>query len=165
MRDCALVLYKYAFFFVPECGVPRQVVQRLSIGPAPSGAFPLVRVRCRPGALLLLFFFSLPSSSFFLISPRLDFSFYNVVIPELCFLFYNNRGHYTGLILVCIPLSVFKYFKLPPRAQRPSGERPEALTQEENGLSYGQQTLTISVLLVLEEKRKRSEFPKTMDKC
>ena len=111
------------------------------------------------------FFFSLPSSSFFLISPRLDFSFYNVVIPELCFLFYNNRGHYTGLILVCIPLSVFKYFKLPPRAQRPSGERPEALTQEENGLSYGQQTLTISVLLVLEEKRKRSEFPKTMDKC
>ena len=37
MRDCALVLYKYAFLFVPECGVPRQVVQRLSIGPAPSG--------------------------------------------------------------------------------------------------------------------------------
>ena len=107
MRDCALVLYKYAFLFVPECGVPRQVVQRLSIGPAPSGAFPLVRVRCRPGALLLLFFF-LPSSSFFLISPRLDFSFYNVVIPELCFLFYNNRGHYTGLILVCIPFSVFE---------------------------------------------------------
>ena len=57
MRDCALVLYKYAILFVPECGVPRQVVQRLSIGPAPSGAFPLVRVRCRPGALLLLFFF------------------------------------------------------------------------------------------------------------
>ena len=107
MRDCALVLYKYAFFFVTECGVPRQVVQRLSIGPAPSGAFPLVRVRCRPGALLLLFFF-LPSSSFSLISPRLDFSFYNVVIPELCFLFYNNRGHYTGLILVCIPFSVFE---------------------------------------------------------
>ena len=48
--------------------------------------------------------------------------------------------------------------KLLPRAQRPSGERPEALTQEENGLSYGQQTLTTSVLLVLEEKRKRSEF-------
>ena len=57
MRDCALVLYKYAVLFVPECGVPRQVVQRLSIGPAPSGAFPLVRVRCRPGALLLLIFF------------------------------------------------------------------------------------------------------------
>ena len=53
-------------------------------------------------------FFFLPSSSFFLISPRLDFSFYNVVIPELCFLFYNNRGHYTGLILVCIPFSVFE---------------------------------------------------------
>ena len=107
VRDCALVPYKYAIFFVPECGVPRQVVQRLSIGPAPSGAFPLVRVRCRPGALLLLFFF-LPSSSFFLISARLDFSFYDVVIPELCFLFYNNRGHYTGLILVCIPFSVFE---------------------------------------------------------
>ena len=106
-RDCELVPYKYAIFFVPECGVPRQVVKRLSIGPAPSGAFPLVRVRCRPGALLLLFFF-LPSSSFFLISPRLDFSFYNVVIPELCFLFYNNRGHYTGLILVCIPFPVFE---------------------------------------------------------
>ena len=58
MRYCALVLYKYAILFVAECGVPRQVVQRLSIGPAPSGAFPLVRVRCRPGALLLLFFFS-----------------------------------------------------------------------------------------------------------
>ena len=57
MRYCALVLYKYAILFVAECGVPRQVVQRLSIGPAPSGAFPLVRVRCRPGALLLLFFF------------------------------------------------------------------------------------------------------------
>ena len=110
-------------------------------------------------------FFFLASSGFFLISPRLDFSFYNVVIPELCFLFYNNRGHYTGLILVCIPFSVFKYFKLLPRAQGPSGERPEALTQEENGLSYGQQTLTVSVLLVLEEKRKRSEFQKTMDKC
>ena len=53
-------------------------------------------------------FFFLPSSSFFLISPRLDFSFYNVVIPELCFLFYNNRGHYTGLILVCIPFSVLE---------------------------------------------------------
>ena len=53
-------------------------------------------------------FFFLPSSSFFLISPRLDFSFYDVVIPELCFLFYNNRGHYTGLILVCIPFSVFE---------------------------------------------------------
>ena len=53
-------------------------------------------------------FFFLPSSRFFLISPRLDFSFYNVVIPELCFLFYNNRGHYTGLILVCIPFSVFE---------------------------------------------------------
>ena len=57
VRYCALVLYKYAILFVAECGVPRQVVQRLSIGPAPSGAFPLVRVRCRPGALLLLFFF------------------------------------------------------------------------------------------------------------
>ena len=32
VRDCALVLYKYAILFVPECGVPRQVVQRLSIG-------------------------------------------------------------------------------------------------------------------------------------
>ena len=107
VRECALVPYKYAIFIVPECGVPRQVVKRLSIGPAPSGAFPLVRVRCRPGALLLLFFF-LPISSFFLISPRLDFSFDNVVIPELCFLFYNNRGLYTGLILVCIPFSVFE---------------------------------------------------------
>ena len=68
MRDCALVLYKYAVLFVPECGVPRQVVQRLSIGPAPSGAFPLVRVRCRPGALLLLFFFS-PKFTFFLYIP------------------------------------------------------------------------------------------------
>ena len=106
VRDCALVLYKYAILFVPGCGVPRQVVQRLSIGPAPSGAFPLVRVRCRPGALLLLFVcFSLVQV--FFISPRLDFSFYNVVIPDLCFLFYNNRGQYTGLILVCIPFSVF----------------------------------------------------------
>ena len=70
MRDCALVLYKYAFFFVPECGVPRQVVQRLSIGPAPSGAFPLVRVRCRPGALLLLFFlFSTHDFIFIFIRP------------------------------------------------------------------------------------------------
>ena len=101
------MLYKYAIFFVPECEVPRQVVKRLSIGPAPSGAFPLVRVRCRPGALLLLFFF-LPISRFFLISPRLDFSFYNIVIPELCFLFYNNRGHYTGLILVLYAYR-FKY--------------------------------------------------------
>ena len=66
MRDCALVLYKYAFFFVPECGVPRQVVQRLSIGPAPSGAFPLVRVRCRPGALLLLCFFIFYPCFFFI---------------------------------------------------------------------------------------------------
>ena len=80
MRDCALVLYKYAILFVPECGVPRQVVQRLSIGPAPSGAFPLVRVRCRPGALLLLIFF-LPM--FFLIfyfsSPCYVFSNLNFV--------------------------------------------------------------------------------------
>ena len=106
VRDCALTLCKYAIFFVPECGVPRQVVKRLSIGPAPSGAFPLVRVRCRPGALLLFFF--LPISSFFLISPRLDFSFYNVLIPELCFLFYNNRGHYAGLILVLYAYR-FKY--------------------------------------------------------
>ena len=77
MRDCALVLYKYAFFFVPECGVPRQVVQRLSIGPAPSGAFPLVRVRCRPGALLLLFFFS--PHVFFFSSPCYFFSNLNFV--------------------------------------------------------------------------------------
>ena len=69
MRDCALVLYKYAFFFVPECGVPRQVVQRLSIGPAPSGAFPLVRVRCRPGALLLLFFSYFQPMFFFIFIP------------------------------------------------------------------------------------------------
>ena len=69
MRDCALVLYKYAFLFVPECGVPRQVVQRLSIGPAPSGAFPLVRVRCRPGALLLLIFFLPMFFLFFIILP------------------------------------------------------------------------------------------------
>ena len=68
VRDCAQVLYKYAIFFVPECGVPRQVVQRLSIGPAPSGAFPLVRVRCRPGALLLLFFF-LPMFFFIFLPP------------------------------------------------------------------------------------------------
>ena len=69
MRDCALVLYKYAFLFVPECGVPRQVVQRLSIGPAPSGAFPLVRVRCRPGALLLLIFFLPMFFLFFIFLP------------------------------------------------------------------------------------------------
>ena len=78
MRDCALVLYKYAFFFVPECGVPRQVVQRLSIGPPPSGAFPLVRVRCRPGALLLLFFF-LPMFFFYFSSPCYFFSNLNFV--------------------------------------------------------------------------------------
>ena len=143
--------------------MPRQVVQRLSIGPALSGVL-FSRAGSRPAGALLLFFF-LPCSSFFLISPRLDFSFYNVVIPELYFLFYNNRGHYTGLILVCTSRELGIIFKLLPRAQRPSGERPEALNQEENGLSYGQQTLTISVLLVLEEKRKRSEFPKTMDKC
>ena len=69
MRDCALVLYKYAVLFVPECGVPRQVVQRLSIGPAPSGAFPLVRVRCRPGALLLLIFFLPMFFLFFIFLP------------------------------------------------------------------------------------------------
>ena len=28
------MLYKYAILFIAECGVPRQVVQRLSIGPA-----------------------------------------------------------------------------------------------------------------------------------
>ena len=74
MRDCALVLYKYAILFVPECGVPRQVVQRLSIGPAPSGAFPLVRVRCRPGALLLLFFFLPMLFIYFFSSPCYVFS-------------------------------------------------------------------------------------------
>ena len=80
MRDCALVLYKYAFLFVPECGVPRQVVQRLSIGPAPSGAFPLVRVRCRPGALLLLFFFFSPCFLiFYFSSPCYVFSNLNFV--------------------------------------------------------------------------------------
>ena len=42
------------------------------------------------------------------------------------------------------------------RVQRPSRERPEALTQEESGFSYGQWTLTTSVLLVLEEPSKRS---------
>ena len=81
MRDCALVLYKYAILFVAECGVPRQVVQRLSIGPAPSGAFPLVRVRCRPGALLLLIFF-LPMFFFFIFyfsSPFYVFSNLNFV--------------------------------------------------------------------------------------
>ena len=77
MRDCALVLYKYAILFVPECGVPRQVVQRLSIGPATSGAFPLVRVRCRPGALLLLIFFL----------PMFFFSFYFFSSP--CYVFSN----------------------------------------------------------------------------
>ena len=52
-------------------------------------------------------------------------------------------------------------FKLLPRAQRPSGERPRSSSlKRKTVLSYGQQTLTISVLLVLEEKRKRSEFPK-----
>ena len=76
MRDCALVLYKYAILFVAECGVPRQVVQRLSIGPAPSGAFPLVRVRCRPGALLLLFFFL----------PRF---FYLFIFSSPCYVFSN----------------------------------------------------------------------------
>ena len=80
MRDCALVLYKYAFLFVPECGVPRQVVQRLSIGPAPSGAFPLVRVRCRAGALLLLFFFFSPCFLiFYFSSPCYVFSNLNFV--------------------------------------------------------------------------------------
>ena len=59
------------------------------------------------GTPTFVFFFYLVQI-FFLLSPRLDFSFYNVVIPELCFLFYNNRGHYTGLILVCMPFSVFE---------------------------------------------------------
>ena len=79
VRDCALVLYKYAILFVPECGVPRQVVQRLSIGPAPSGAFPLVRVRCRPGALLLLIFFSPHVFIFYFSSPCYVFSNLNFV--------------------------------------------------------------------------------------
>ena len=58
--------------------MPRQVVQRLSIGPAPSGAFPLVRVRCRPGALLLFFFF-LPMFFFYFSSPCYVFSNLNFV--------------------------------------------------------------------------------------
>ena len=48
------------------------------------------------------------------------------------------------------------------RVQRPSRERPDALTQEESVFSYGQPTLTTSVL-VWEEPRKRSEFSETMD--
>ena len=44
------------------------------------------------------------------------------------------------------------------RVQRPSRERPEALTQEESGFSYGQRTLTTSVLLVWEEPSKRSRL-------
>ena len=79
MRDCALVLYKYAILFVAECGVPCQVVQRLSIGPAPSGAFPLVRVRCRPGALLLFFFFLPMFFIYFFSSPSYVFSNLNFV--------------------------------------------------------------------------------------
>ena len=79
MRYCALVLYKYAILFVADCGVPRQVVQRLSIGPAPSGAFPLVRVRCRPGALLLLFFFLPMFFIYFFSSPCYVFSNLNFV--------------------------------------------------------------------------------------
>ena len=62
MRDCALVLYKYAFFFVP-C----QVVQRLSIGPALSGVL-FSRAGSRPAGGTPTFFFS-PLFKFFLDIP------------------------------------------------------------------------------------------------
>ena len=42
------------------------------------------------------------------------------------------------------------------RVQRPSRERPEALSQKESGFSYGQWTLTTSVQIVWEEPSKRS---------
>ena len=42
------------------------------------------------------------------------------------------------------------------RVQRPSRQRPEALSQEESGFTCGQRTLTTSVLLVWGEPSKRS---------
>ena len=61
-----------------------------------------VRVRYRRGHFCFVF---LPCSIFFSISSRLDFSFYYIVILELCLCcpYHNNSGHKPGLMSVSIP--------------------------------------------------------------
>ena len=92
VRDCALVLYKSLLSACPSIGVLRQKVVNIVTfytGPYRKVPFPLCGFDTAGWHSHRYFFFH-ALVLFFLDIPCLDFSFYHVVIPELCFLYTGN---------------------------------------------------------------------------